>query len=342
MARGIKILIIVGVILLSLVSLIALGTKIVMFRVIRTISYDVVEHTRPVDENETIDYETDEGKIPYIDPAYAAGNDIFFPDREMIHDNNIINVLCLGTDSQINAEERGRADTNMLCSLNTRTGEIKLISFERGIGVPIPGRGSDLLTHAYRWGGPTLSQSIISQMFCVEVKGYAQVDFQSFATIIDAIGGVDVELTELEAKALNGDIPTQTWTWDPVHEGLNHLYGHDALEYCRLRSIDSDWDRQNRQRTVLEQVQKKCKNMSSIELLKLAEQVLPMVHTNLSREDVAAILKYMPRLMRGSVSQLQVPDKNRIENSIRCVPDYESKKIANFLYHVGYELISPY
>ena len=290
-----------------------------------------------------IGYEADETEPVTIDPAYAAGNGIYFPEIEAVKKPGVINVLFLGTDFAVGAEgSRGRADSNMLCSLDTRSGAIRLVSFERGIGVPVPGRGSDLLTHAYHWGGPELSQAIISQMFAVAVDGYAQVDFSGFADVIDAIGGVDVELTELEAKALNGAIATNVWTWVEVHEGMNHLGGHDALEYCRLRSIDSDWHRQMRQRNVLEQIQKACRKMSPLGLVKLAGEVLPLVHTNLSRDDVKAILRALPKLMRGDVAQLQVPDKNGGHGTIRCVPDYEARKIANFLYDAGYELKSPY
>ncbi len=288
-------------------------------------------------------YEADETEPVTIDPAYAAGIGIRFPDIEPNRKPGIINVLFLGTDFAIGEDgSRGRADSNMLCSLNTRSGEIKLVSFERGIGVPVPGRGSDILTHAYQWGGPGLSQSIISQMFSVAVDGYAQVDFGSFADVIDAIGGVDVELTEMEAKALNGAIATNVWTWAEVHEGMNHLWGHDALEYCRLRSIDSDWHRQMRQRNVLEQIQKSCRKMSPLALVRLANKVLPMIHTNLSKRDVKTIVRALPKLMRGEVSQLQVPDKNGSYGTIRCVPDYEARKIANFLYNTDYELKSPY
>jgi LCP family protein required for cell wall assembly len=290
-----------------------------------------------------IGYEPDAAEPVTIDRAYAAGSGIYFPDIEPVREPGVINVLFLGTDFAVGADgTRGRADSNMLCSLDTRSGAIRLVSFERGIGVPVPGRGSDLLTHAYHWGGPELSQSIIAQMFAVEVDGYAQVDFSSFADVIDAIGGVDVELTEMEAKALNGAIATNVWAWVEVHEGMNHLCGHDALEYCRLRSIDSDWNRQMRQRKVLEQIQKSCRKMSPLQLVKLAGEVLPLVHTNLSRSDVKAILRALPKLMRGDVGQLQVPDKNGGHGVIRCIPDYEARKIANFLYDAGYELKSPY
>ena len=208
--------------------------------------------------------------------------------------------------------------------------------------VPIPGRGSDLLTHAYNYGGPALSLSIISQMFCVEIDGYAQVDFSSFARIIDAVDGITVELTELEAKALNGVIPANVWSSVEVYEGINHLNGHDALEYCRLRAIDSDWDRQRRQRTALTQILKACRGLSFRELVQLADDVLPMIHTNLSRQELVRILRAMPKMTRGSVSQLQVPDQNHTDSYIRCVTDYESKKIDNFLYDAGYDITSPY
>ena len=287
-------------------------------------------------------YEADSDAQFIIDPAFAAGQGIFFPTEEAFHDPKVINILFLGTDHRVNDEERGRADSNMLCSFNTRNGNIRLISFERGIGVPVPGRGSDLLTHAYHWGGPLLSQSIISQMFQVDLRGYIQVDFQCFADIIDAIGGVDIELTDLEANALAGVIPTQVWAWGEVHEGMNHLSGHDALQYCRLRSIDSDWNRQQRQRTVLEQIRKKYGGMSLQKKIQTVNEILPMLHTNLKRSDVLKLMFNMPRLLHGNIAQLQVPDKNYTEGYIRCVPEYEAKKIANFIYEAGYELNSPY
>ena len=289
-----------------------------------------------------ISYEETVTELPVIDPEFANENGFSLPEGEAIYDADILNVLFLGTDYQISDGDHGRADSNILCSLDLKKGNIRLVSFERGIGVPIPGHGSDLLTHAYQWGGPELSQSIISQMFRVDINGYAQVDFGSFAEIIDAIGGVDVELTELEAKALNGEVVTNAWTEAEVHEGWNHLNGHDALEYCRLRFIDSDWNRQQRQRTVLKQMQAACHDLSPVELVKLADTVLPMIHTNLSRPEVLSVIQSLPKLARGSVTQLQVPDKNSTEGYIRCVTDYESKKIANFLYDAGYEIQSPY
>ena len=82
--------------------------------------------------------------------------------------------------------------------------------------------------------------------------------------------------------------------------------------------------------------------MSPGKMMSLAEEILPLIHTNLSKEEVTKLILKLPVLLRGEVSQLQVPDKNGHEGTIRCIPDYEAKKIANFLYDAGYELNSPY
>ncbi len=245
--------------------------------------------------------------------------------------SEIVNVLLLGTDFRIpGTEDPGRADSTMLCSLNMKTGDVKLISFERGIYVPIPDRGQDLLTHAYHWGGATLSQSIIEECFLLDVAGYAQVDFANFKLVIDTIGGVDIELTNAEAAALN------------LPAGLNHLNGDLALSYCRLRSIDSDWERQQRQRTTIAAALKQVRTLSLPELDSTLNTLLPLIHTNLSKAQISRLILSAAKFVQGDVSQLQVPDQNWTNGYIKCDFDYEHKKITNFIYNTEYDLSSPY
>ncbi len=270
---------------------------------------------------------------PVLSREEAIGKGFYLPDSEPVEDRGCINILLLGTDFRLaDTEDRGRADTNMLCSMNLRTGDIRLVSFERGISVPIPGQGSDLLTHAYSHGGAELSQCVLETLFALHIDGYIQVDFETFARIIDEIGGIDVELTQLEADALNGAIPTQTWTWEEVHEGWNHLCGHDALEYCRLRSIDSDWGRQARQRNAMAQIQKAVKKAGPLKIARIAGEVVPSVNTNLSLGKMNRVLFALPLLLRGDVTGLQVPDKSNVPGVVYCNLKYESEKIADFLY----------
>ena len=285
-----------------------------------------------------------ETPVPRISAEEAAAAGIVLPSGTVNEDKHVTNILFLGTDKRIpNTSDLGRADSTMLCSINTKTGDIKLVSFERGISVPIPGMGTDLLNHAYHWGGANLSQSLIEQLFLLDLAGYAQVDFDTFPQIIDTIGGVDVELTAIEAAALNGNWRTNARTEAEMQEGVNHLNGKDALAYCRLRYPDDNWARQSRQRKCLEAVLKKVKKLDLKELNSLADTVLPLVHTNLSKTEIASLLLAAPKIISsGSVGQMQVPDKNYNNGIIKCDLDYESKKISNFIYGTDYDITSPY
>ena len=261
----------------------------------------------------------------------AITQSIALPQGNAESTADIVNVLLLGTDIRVpGTEDPGRADSTMLCSLNMKTGDVKLISFERGIYVPIPDMGQDLLTHAYHWGGAALSQSIIEQCFLLDVAGYAQVDFNNFKLVIDTIGGVDIELTESEAAALR------------LPAGLNHLNGAQALSYCRLRSVDSDWERQQRQRTTIAAALKQVRSLSLPELDSTMNTLLPLIHTNLSKTQISRLMLNAPKFIQGDVSQLQVPDRNWNDGYIKCDFDYEHKKITNFIYGTDYALTSPY
>ena len=266
-----------------------------------------------------------------------------FYEGEIMHDKNIYNILLLGSDRKAWDTDVGRADTTMLCSLNMKTGEIKLISFERGIFVPIPGYPDGvLLTYAYTLGGPELSVSLIKNLFHIEVDGYAHVDFESFPTIVDLLGGVDIELTGIEASALNGESYSNAWTENKVYEGWNHLNGNDALAYCRLRFTDDDWFRQERQRKVLDACKKQVKELGAIELANHISKIVPLVDTDIGAGDIAKLSVHALKFAHGGLSTMQVPDVNIANHVIQCFSDYESQKISNFLYGTDYELESPY
>ena len=271
--------------------------------------------------------------------AAALEQGFTLPETRTEKPKHIINILLLGTDQkENNTRDIGRADATLICSLNTETGEIKLISFERGIQVPIPGKAQDLLTHAYRWGGPDLSQSLISTMFNQELDGYAQVDFAGFTDVVDALGGIDIELSEKEANVINNRLHKQV-----VKEGLNHMDGKTAQHYCRLRELDDDWARQGRQRTALIACRKQVQELSLVELTKVVNTILPMIHTNLSKGTIATIMLHALKFLKGDMDSLQVPDKNKnAYTGIACDLEYETQKISNFIYGTEYELVSPY
>ena len=234
-----------------------------------------------------------------------------------ISSRNVVNILLIGSDYRIpGTSDPGRADVTMLCSLNKKTGSIKLVSFERGIMVDVPGVGTDLLTHSFHWGGAELTTDIIRSYFLLDIVGYAHVDFESFSQLVDAVGGVDIELTDSEAWALG------------LNTGWNHLNGADALRYCRLRSIDSNWQRIARQRNTVQAIMNQVKDMSLTELNSLAEEVLPLIHTDLSKGEITSLLMSAPKFLGVTAEQMAVPD----HNDQNCDFQYESERLNNFLY----------
>ncbi len=248
------------------------------------------------------------------------------PEGEVVWDSNVINILLLGTDERLPyGHDPGRADAIQVISLNQATGEVKLISFERGIMVPVPDHGIDLLTHSFRWAGPEYMLSLFRDYFLMDMAGYAQVDFESFVEIIDAMGGIDVELTDVEAWAIDRDYRRH------IFEGVNHLDGTHALRFARLRSIDSNWHRVERQRKVIQAAMKKAQGMSLKELDALANTVLPLIHTNLTKEQISDLLLHSAKFLGADADQMTVPLHTPGQPN-RCDFQVESGRIQEFIY----------
>lgn len=253
------------------------------------------------------------------------------PEGEVVWDSDVINILLLGTDERLPyGHDPGRADAIQVISLNQSTGEVKLISFERGIMVPVPDHDIDLLTHAFRWAGPEYMLSLFRDYFLLDMAGYAQVDFESFTAIIDAMGGIDVELNEVEAWAIDREYHHH------LSEGVNHLDGTLALRFARLRSIDSNWHRVERQRKVIQAAMSKAKSLSLKELDALADTVLPLVHTNLTKEQISDLLLHSSKFLGATAEQMTVPLRIPGEPA-HCDFQFEAQRLQEFIYGTGNE-----
>ena len=249
---------------------------------------------------------------------------------------DIVNILLLGTDEKLAyTHDVGRSDCTMLVSLNCETGTVKLISFERGIMVDVPpekaeGRTSDLLTHAYHWCGADFMVDTIEKYFNVEIDGYAQVDFYEFEEVIDAIGGIDIDIEYMEAIMMNHAEPVQTQAHMLL--GKNHLNGYDAMVYCRLRSPDDDWARQGRQRKTVQAVIDKVSTMSASEVVSLMDEILPLLHMDIPAAVIARLALHAGKFLNTEAQQLQVPEKNQEDDgSIACDFAAETARIRSFL-----------
>lgn len=232
-------------------------------------------------------------------PSVDATGDIF-------SDKDIFNILLIGTDERGSTfSDNARGDTCLLLSLNQKDGSLCLVSFERGMGVPIlDGRYKgqyDWLTHTFQYGGADLMMREIRECFKIEVDYYIRVNFTTFKQGIDSVGGVDITLTQAEADYINAQYPRG------FRAGTYHLDGDTALCYARCRKIDSDWKRIVRQRTVIQAAMDQLKGLSLTELDRALNELLPLIQTNLPSDKITQLLLAAPKFQGKTAKQLTIP-----------------------------------
>lgn len=228
-------------------------------------------------------------------------------DEEEVIGGEIINILLIGQDTR-DAEQRGLSDSMILVSVNTETKKLVMTSFMRDLYIDIPsdkgGYYRQRINTAYAVGGMERLNATIAHNFGVEVDNNIEVDFSGFQTIVDAMGGIDIELTKTEASYMNKD-SGQRWN---LKEGLNHLDGEQALCYARIRKIDSDFYRTERQRVVLNKLFEKIKDLGVTELLSLAKEFIPLITTDMTNSQITKyIVKLAPLLPELEVITQRIP-----------------------------------
>jgi len=181
---------------------------------------------------------------------------------EKVQENGVINILLIGNDSREDGED-GRSDAMILVSVSSKTGKILFTSLLRDIYVSIPGHDDNRLNAAYSIGGPELLMQTVEENFDIPVNRYVLVNFDAFAGVVDAVGGVDLDLTNDEVKWVNAYLneynllhgqDIKTGYLDENASGNLHLNGPQALAYTRNRKIGTDFGRTERQRKVINAV----------------------------------------------------------------------------------------
>ena len=297
-----------------------------------------------------------------------SDDEMEMPEGSPFSDDNVLNILLVGTDERTEAvndadafthlnqldgteettefSDNARADSMILVSLDIKDHIIRLVSIERGTAVPILLDGYegqyDWITHTFRYGGAKLTMKTIEDCFNVQVDHYVRVNFNSFVQIVDAVGGVDIDITDQEAKALNWEVPSNSMLIvNHVDPGLNHFDGYTALQYARLRKIDNDWKRVERQRTVIQAVLNQVRNASVVELDNLLNTVLPLIQTNFTKSEIAALLVQLPGFLGCDVQQMSMPlqgtygIRTGMDNRLMYDPDWvvNIKALQDFLYN---------
>ena len=235
-------------------------------------------------------------KINYVPSEHT---NLYMDGGKLMSNRRVKNILFIGCDDDSGGSQR--SDSIMLVSIDKVHRKIKLTSFMRDTWVYIPDHDYAKLNAAYAYGGAGLLMDTIEYNFGIKVDNYALVDFEIFSSIIDELGGVEVEVTKKEADFINEN------TRQTVSAGVTKLNGDEALVYCRIRYLDSDFMRTQRQRKVMSAIVDKVKHSGPIKDYQLAEVILPQVKTDITKGEMIGIGLGALGYLTYDIEQLRIP-----------------------------------
>lgn len=258
----------------------------------------------------------------------------------LYHDDMVVNVLIMGVDDY-QPNDPGRTDSMMLVSIDTRNQELKVTSLMRDLYVAIPGKSqANRLNTAYSSGGAPLLVRTVESNFGIDIDRWVVIDFEAFNQIIDAMGGVEITLTQAEAKLVNEN------SGDPrrnLSEGTFVLSGAQARYYSRIRAIGDDFERTERQRKVFSSIINKFKGSDIGTINNVLYNTLNLVHTNMDKNEILGIASNSLTYMNYELLQNRIPADGeytparvQIGGSAAAVlvPDLDacSKNMRDFIY----------
>ena len=226
--------------------------------------------------------------------------------------NGITNILLVGVDGN-NMEKGNRSDAMMIATIDEKNNDIRITSLARDTYVDIEGYGTEKLTHAYAYEGASLLISTIKNNFGIDVDKYIAVSFESFEKIINGVN----------------------------NSGIQTLNGSQALAYSRIRYIDSAYERDNRQRTVIEALYNKFANGSSGNIMDIANEVLRYTKTNMSPLEIISIANKAIKIKDTDFDQVEFPFEEARNGHmmdkekgwvIEWDKDYNKDKLNKFIY----------
>ena len=321
--RGTKIVLIILAVILVIVGCAAAAGAVYYNRMMNKMNiielpedtYVYTEETQLTEATEAVaaaetemQDETTEATTVVTEPPKATAEDI-------------INILVVGQSSRAGEESR-MADTTMVVSVNTFDGTVTVFSVLRDSYVKLPdykghvcGRAKFTVCYGlgYQWGGIAgameMTNICMRDNFGVEVDYNIEIDFESFTRVVDLLGGIEIELTEAEAKYLNND---DLYVRYDVQPGKQYLDGMAALSYARMRKAegdaDSDIKRSARQRLVIEKLFEKIRGLSVTELQSVADTLLPEITTTMTPGDVVSIMtRILPVLKDVKIVGATIP-----------------------------------
>ncbi|WP_394866667.1 LCP family protein [Paraclostridium bifermentans] len=209
--------------------------------------------------------------------------------------DGITNILLAGVDGN-NLDKGNRSDSMMILTIDEKNNDIRITSLARDTYVQIPGYGEEKLTHAYAYGGPALLLQTIDKNFGLKIDKYAVVSFSSFEKIIDAMGGVEIDVLPKEVSYIQG----------VDSAGKQTLNGAEALAYSRIRYADDAYQRDNRQRTVMQAAYNKLASNPG-DLMEIGNTILGYTKTNMPPMEIFKLANKVIKMNFTEFPQLEFP-----------------------------------
>ena len=216
--------------------------------------------------------------------------------------DHIYHILLIGQDARP-GEGRQRSDSMILCTINTEKKTLMMTSFLRDTYVDIPDfRGrtfeDNRLNACYAFGGVELLNNAMELNFGIEIDHNIEVNFTGFERIVNTLGGVYIYLTEAEARIVG----------DGAVAGMNVLNGAQALTYSRIRMLDSDFGRTERQRKVLLSIYESIRRLNPDQISSLVNVLLSMVTTDMTNTDIVKyVVEFVPMLPELQINTQHIP-----------------------------------
>ena len=242
-------------------------------------------------------------------------------------ETRIVNILLMGIDRR-SSSERGRSDTMLIASIDRTNEKVKLTSLMRDLYVSIPDRQDNRINAAYAFGGPALAIKTVNKNFDMNIEHYLALDLLGFEKIVDLIGGIEVDITGAESRIVGVS-----------GSGRHLLDGQQALTYARIRRIGSDFQRTERQRTIMNEFFKIAMKSNILEIRGLLMVGFPHVETNYTTYELLKLGRDVLKFNSKEVKEYRLPvdgtySHERIRGMAVLVPDLEKNRelLHTFIY----------
>ena len=264
-------------------------------------------------------------------------------DTEFQEVKGITNVLLIGVDAR-DLDEPCRSDSMIIATIDNNNKKVKLTSLFRDTLVDIPGHGEAKLNSAYMLGGPELLLETVKETYNVSIDKYIIINFWGFETIVDYIGGIEVDVKDYQLEELNKYIGESTGGNDcPVEKaGIQTLNGKQALSYARIRyNVGDEYERTDRQREVIFKVIEKLQNTKPSKYLGIMNTMLEYIKTNIDPLEALNMAYTIYKFPSLDVEQLQIPlvalSETRNYKELGSVFLMDRLQNASVLYNFIYE-----